>query len=211
MESVAKKEGRTVLFVSHNMAAIQALCDTGLLLVRGTLVFRGSSVSTVARYTESIIGQVTGGTRHLSASLDLLSLGCTPSSVERGKDIIVSTELEAKRDEIISDLALLIHAANGERASLIDLRATHGVHKLSQNQRLKAEVKISGIPFVEGEFNVGLYVDANSVCQSFMNLGEFTVLPDSAQKSVVPREAQFRGIVELTAQVHHELVNNETG
>jgi lipopolysaccharide transport system ATP-binding protein len=46
-------EGRTVLFVSHNMAAVQRLCSTGLLLEGGKAAFRGTAVETVRRYVES--------------------------------------------------------------------------------------------------------------------------------------------------------------
>jgi lipopolysaccharide transport system ATP-binding protein len=46
-------EGRTVLFVSHNMAAVQRLCTTGLLLEGGKPVFQGSATDTVRRYIES--------------------------------------------------------------------------------------------------------------------------------------------------------------
>lgn len=42
--------GRTVLFVSHNMAAIRRLCTSALLLDRGQLVFRGSAREAVGRY-----------------------------------------------------------------------------------------------------------------------------------------------------------------
>jgi len=42
--------GRTVLFVSHNLAAVQALCSRALLLQAGTLVAVGTVQSTVARY-----------------------------------------------------------------------------------------------------------------------------------------------------------------
>src|SRR5262245_10187488 len=41
MESVARGDGRTVLFVSHNMAAIESLCSSALLLVNGELRARG--------------------------------------------------------------------------------------------------------------------------------------------------------------------------
>jgi lipopolysaccharide transport system ATP-binding protein len=41
MEDVSKKEGRTVLFVSHNMSAIASLCNTGLLLSQGQVVRQG--------------------------------------------------------------------------------------------------------------------------------------------------------------------------
>ena len=45
--------GRTVLFVSHNMAAVQRLCSTGLLLDGGETAFRGTATDTVRRYVES--------------------------------------------------------------------------------------------------------------------------------------------------------------
>jgi lipopolysaccharide transport system ATP-binding protein len=50
--------GRTVLFVSHNMAAIQRLCKTALLLDRGRLVRAGDVRSTVAAY---LGGETRGG------------------------------------------------------------------------------------------------------------------------------------------------------
>ncbi len=42
--------GRTVLFVSHNMAAVQRLCTTALLLENGRLVFSGNPQAVVGRY-----------------------------------------------------------------------------------------------------------------------------------------------------------------
>src|ERR1700712_3952578 len=42
MGEVSKGEGRTVLFVSHNMGAIINLCNTGILLDRGSIAFKGS-------------------------------------------------------------------------------------------------------------------------------------------------------------------------
>lgn len=41
MQDVSKGEGRTVLFVSHNMAAVKNLCHRGIVLENGTLVFDG--------------------------------------------------------------------------------------------------------------------------------------------------------------------------
>ena len=42
--------GRTILFVSHNMAAVEGLCDTAIVLQEGRLVFHGSSREAVQRY-----------------------------------------------------------------------------------------------------------------------------------------------------------------
>jgi lipopolysaccharide transport system ATP-binding protein len=50
MESVSKKEGRTVLFVSHNMGAIRALCGVTLLLASGAVQMIGETQSVTGSY-----------------------------------------------------------------------------------------------------------------------------------------------------------------
>jgi homopolymeric O-antigen transport system ATP-binding protein len=47
-------EGRTVLFVSHNMAVIQALCDRGVFLDHGRLLADGPVEQVVSAYLNSI-------------------------------------------------------------------------------------------------------------------------------------------------------------
>ncbi len=51
MEGVAK-EGRTVLFVSHNMGAIISLCSIGILLKKGRLLSYGKASMIVDQYME---------------------------------------------------------------------------------------------------------------------------------------------------------------
>jgi ABC-type polysaccharide/polyol phosphate transport system ATPase subunit len=53
MRDVATSEGRTVLFVSHNMAAITALTNRAILLDRGRLVIDNTTDIGIARYLES--------------------------------------------------------------------------------------------------------------------------------------------------------------
>jgi lipopolysaccharide transport system ATP-binding protein len=43
-------EGRTVLFVSHNMAAVKSLCTHGIVLMNGRLKFDGDATSAVGFY-----------------------------------------------------------------------------------------------------------------------------------------------------------------
>jgi len=50
MDEVAKKEGRTVLFVSHNMTAVQNLCQTALLLESGSIIKAGPVAEVVSFY-----------------------------------------------------------------------------------------------------------------------------------------------------------------
>jgi lipopolysaccharide transport system ATP-binding protein len=50
MDSVSSKEGRTVLFVSHNMGIIRNLCNKGILLNKGKVNFQGSMEETISTY-----------------------------------------------------------------------------------------------------------------------------------------------------------------
>ena len=50
MKDVSQGQGRTVLFVSHNMASVKALCHTGILLENGMIKYMGGIKDTVDYY-----------------------------------------------------------------------------------------------------------------------------------------------------------------
>lgn len=50
MQDVSRGEGRTVLFVSHNMGSIKALCKHGLLLENGKVKYSGDISQTITEY-----------------------------------------------------------------------------------------------------------------------------------------------------------------
>ena len=50
MKDVSQGQGRTVLFVSHNMASIRQLCTTGVLLENGMVKFRDKSIDNVVDF-----------------------------------------------------------------------------------------------------------------------------------------------------------------
>jgi lipopolysaccharide transport system ATP-binding protein len=52
VEDVARR-GRTVLFVSHNMAAVEHLCRRGVVLAQGRVIYAGNQTSAITRYLES--------------------------------------------------------------------------------------------------------------------------------------------------------------
>lgn len=51
MGDVSKGEGRTVLFVSHNMAAVRNLCETSIVLDKGKIVYTGRTENAMDFYT----------------------------------------------------------------------------------------------------------------------------------------------------------------
>jgi lipopolysaccharide transport system ATP-binding protein len=50
MKDISGKDGRTVLFVSHNMASVQKLCTNVLILENGTTAFRGDTLDGIKKY-----------------------------------------------------------------------------------------------------------------------------------------------------------------
>ncbi len=57
MQDVSKGEGRTVLFVSHNMGAVRRLCSRGVLLENGCMKFMGTIGDTIQEYLSGDIQQ----------------------------------------------------------------------------------------------------------------------------------------------------------
>ena len=50
MREAAKKEGRTVLYVSHNMNTIRQLCDRCVVLDKGKVIYEGDVESSIRLY-----------------------------------------------------------------------------------------------------------------------------------------------------------------
>ncbi|QXP78201.1 MULTISPECIES: ABC transporter ATP-binding protein [Winogradskyella] len=59
MQDISKGDGRTVLFVSHNMAAVKSLCTRAIVLENGTSVFEGGTDDAVSFYLN--LGNTKGG------------------------------------------------------------------------------------------------------------------------------------------------------
>lgn len=57
MQDVSQSEGRTVLFVSHNMASVQRLCHHGVLLKNGMVSFMGTAADTIQKYLSNQVVQ----------------------------------------------------------------------------------------------------------------------------------------------------------
>jgi lipopolysaccharide transport system ATP-binding protein len=50
MQDISREGGRTVLFVSHNMAAVKSLCTRGIVMENGRVVFDGKIDDSIDRY-----------------------------------------------------------------------------------------------------------------------------------------------------------------
>jgi lipopolysaccharide transport system ATP-binding protein len=55
MKDVSRNDGRTILFVSHSMAAVKNICTTGILMKNGQLSFAGSADEVVDYYISNFL------------------------------------------------------------------------------------------------------------------------------------------------------------
>jgi lipopolysaccharide transport system ATP-binding protein len=66
MKDVSVNDGRTVLFVSHNMEAVQNLCTHALLMQQGGIIYDGNIQSAISTYTSKFLIQETKRTWSLT-------------------------------------------------------------------------------------------------------------------------------------------------
>ena len=115
MEDVADREGRTVLFISHQIAAIRNLCSQGLVLDHGSLVFGGSAQESVdyymlSRQSLALSPLQERKDRKGSGALrfvDLVAKSANESSIQSGLDLeiamtVLNNEASPIRDVVIS-------------------------------------------------------------------------------------------------------------
>lgn len=110
MESVAT-EGRTIVFVSHNMAAINNLCQKGILLSHGTISAQGTSEEIVDKYlslsNKSSIEYRCEKSIHVEGSpVRLLSAKISSGSGGREVDISKETVIEIVYENFKEDAQL---------------------------------------------------------------------------------------------------------
>ena len=78
MKDVSQESGRTVLFVSHNMAAVKSLCNKGVVLKNGTVDYIGDAYSSVNHY---LLAEDTNNNRRIIDNIQWCKKGITISKV----------------------------------------------------------------------------------------------------------------------------------
>jgi lipopolysaccharide transport system ATP-binding protein len=153
MQDVSNNQGRTVLFVSHNMEAIQRLCSHCIMLEKGKLAFQGDTATTIGRYISNNFYQTspnnwidlsdairtgTGEARFLEVQYSSLneSVGFQPYS-NGAIEFLLAIESDSSRS--VGSLAVIIYSKSGTKlvnadtlsiGQVISLQKGHNIVKL---------------------------------------------------------------------------------
>lgn len=207
MRRVAQTEGRTVLFVSHNLAAVRSLCTQALYLRHGRLVGQGDVEEQIGRYTQDAMTQETAPTRHrLSDSLVCESFTIEPGQVVSGAAARFRIEISSRGPATLRELAILVYSGIGTRVAMVDLRSAHGERSFGDGHNLVIRGDLHRLNLVEGDYNLGLYVNCGDVLANFFDLATLTILAGPAA-GVSPYAAHHRGYVDLEYDFATEIVD----
>lgn len=117
MEAVAN-EGRTVLFVSHNMAAVRALCTSGIVLDEGKVAMKGEVKDCIEVYYRSI-GALQSSSDPLSPGKNgavfgrLVVGGANGTTIGQTQPLEVSTQFRVDREAAGFDLYFYLQDMHG--------------------------------------------------------------------------------------------------
>ena len=198
------REGRTVLFVSHDLTSVQVLCQRAIRLTQGRVQGIGPVAEQINAYLAESRVAAPSDLDHsirLSPDLELLRFGFNPNPVPSGGPATFEIELKAERPMKFDEVAAFLHDSLGRLVGIIDLRQPSGLHEARPGRNLRLRADFSAIPLVEGEYRVGTSIRCGSDHQLIYELItlDVTAKPDS---QLVPYKTQIRGLVAFDFTVH---------
>jgi lipopolysaccharide transport system ATP-binding protein len=190
-------EGRTVLFVSHNMGAVSALCDKAVYLVKGQVQGIGTAERIVTMYVSELFQnkvddleqmRLAGCGKEIRFS-DICLVSDDGSSLGFGQPIKYALTIWSDRDfHNLSIGSSIFNSAGNCVGSLI----TEETFSVSANQKLTIELALSNFNLAPGSYYAGFSIgqgglDATSRYDLEAVIGKpaFQILPLTEEKTIV--------------------------
>jgi lipopolysaccharide transport system ATP-binding protein len=165
------RSGRTVILVSHNMAAINALSSRVVFMRNGVIELDGSTSEVTARYYSESLNmpgnsadllnrtrQGNGKARFSSVAVQALNAGQPLELAYPGCDLNIEVELECSMNFADCVLAVIIYDSNGYR--VIDTNTAQKGEYVSLNagQKGRASFLLREVLLKPGRYFLGLWL-----------------------------------------------------
>jgi lipopolysaccharide transport system ATP-binding protein len=182
-------EGRTMLFVSHNMAAVSGLCNRTILLQNGLVTFDGPSLSAIKEYLrltsatstislESTIERQGDGRIRFSAFYCQNEDGTLTSHFTSGQTARLIINYKSHTEEELSNIEISIVIFNDSGYRLTNLSSDYFMNYKFVLTKNKGQFicTIPKLPFRSGKYKVSLFCKSNEqVLDWIKDLDGFTV------------------------------------
>jgi lipopolysaccharide transport system ATP-binding protein len=191
MKDVSRQDGRTILFVSHNLLAVQNLCTKGIFMKNGSIAIENNIAEVIQVYnseTSTLNGISLEERRDRSGNGNLKvqtfelrnENNETTKSFTSGENVkIVLFCKNQKAIELRNVLvALGIDDIYGNRIAHINNQLTNQVFKKITGSVNSVEILINNLPLMPGRYDVTIYIESNGeVVDWIQNAFSFIVEP----------------------------------
>lgn len=172
MQAVAGN-GRTVLFVSHNMAAVQNLCSQGLVLTAGGLAFHGpvseavdcylrpSSETTSGTGTDKVLGRRPPWAKPYIVDARLLDgSGNETRAFNLGSGVVVEMSVHCPPGATLRRpvMGLVLNHSRFGAVGGVNMRMTGHDNYRNSNEKLKLRCLLQDLPFLQGDYSLDLWL-----------------------------------------------------
>lgn len=204
MKSVSSDEGRTILFVSHNMAFVKNLCRDSVLLKNGRVHDVGSSDTMVTAYLNDQMADMaavrTGGDELYLRSFRMLSA----RNVEIDNPFLwepLTFELEYEAKTTLNDVtfAVCFNDSSGNRVVSYWTEFLNKRFNLSRGSRRMVVIDVQRFKLTPGTYDIVLYAGiGNRQLEQLVNYKRVTVSLNG-EMEIMPLDAQGVLVDEFTA------------
>jgi len=199
MEDVAG-HGRTVLFVSHNLTAVQSLCKRVIYLSDGQTSGDGKPREQIQGYLSSILRQAKSKQLAAGKSLTIADVVLIPNPVESGNDLRFEFGVLASQPVRLNESAFVLYALEGPRVGVVDLRPAGFPFAMKAGDCLRIRGAIQSIPLVERQYRVSLWIDSGTFVGEVADVVDLIVSPATAGSRYTPARPEARGWVEFKSE-----------
>jgi lipopolysaccharide transport system ATP-binding protein len=162
------REGRTVLLVSHNLAAVRTLCTTACLLDAGQLVFHGAVEETITHYMRrlgqgDLAAPTVGFPPNLARSPRMLTAtllcdGVPATALPMGGTLGVEVDFAAEQPLSTPRLGVVIHNAAGESVLCTNNRFLPSPAFTPAVTEGRIRCDLGSVPLMPGTYFLSLYL-----------------------------------------------------
>lgn len=171
--------GRTVLFVSHNMASISALCSSALVFHNGTAGRIVSPPEAVSQYF-SMFDSGLDEHRGFSArsvvkllSIEFHQMGKSTTDISPDHPLRIILTLKPEANVSVNESRLGISFTDSQGRLLLSLEGPPKFQPpLMKNQLTQVEVVIDKIPLINGPYQISCHIEFNREVEDRVDLAK---------------------------------------